>query len=267
MPPGARWWPAPPNPFRPETVRPALLVSIHDVSPLTLAHSRRMVALMQELGVPLRALTLLVIPRHEDGVALDEDAATCRWLQELAEAGACLCLHGFSHRMTGAASNPWQWLWARVFARGQGELYLSSTADCEQRLDAARATLRRAGLGGSTHGFVPPAWLLSPAAAVVVDNAGFAFHEGLSGIHVGGAVRARRLIGFGSLSAIESALTAAHAWLQSHRPAADTRLALHPADLDRALSLTAIGRTVRRLLPRTRPLNYLEFIGPSRAAT
>ena len=251
----------------PEPVRPALLVSIHDVSPLTLSHSRRMVALMQELGVPLRALTVLVIARHEDGAALDEDPATCRWLHELADAGACLSLHGFSHRMTGAAMNPWQWLWARAFARGQGELYLSDAVDCERRLDAARATLRRAGLEGVTHGFVPPAWLLSPAAAAVVGGAGFAFHEGLSGIRVGRSLRARRLIGFGSLSAVESGLTAAHAWLQSHRRAADTRLALHPADLDRATSLAAIGRTVRHLLPRTQPLNYLEFIGASRSAT
>lgn len=253
--------------IRPEPVRPALLVSIHDVSPLTLSRSRRMVALMQELGVPLRALTVLVIPRHEDGAALDEDPATCRWLHELADAGACLCLHGFSHRMTGAATNPWQWLWARAFARGQGELYLSDTVDCQRRLDAARATLNRAGLDGVTHGFVPPAWLLSPAAAAVVGGAGFAFHEGLSGIRVGGTVRARRLIGFGSLGAIESGVTAVHAWLQSHRRAADTRLALHPVDLDRATSLAAIARTVRRLLPRTRPLNYLEFIGARGAAT
>jgi predicted deacetylase len=111
-------------------VRPALLISIHDVSPLTLAASRRLVALMLEHGVPLWALTVLVIPQHEDGAALDEDPATYRWLRELADAGACLCLHGLTHRMTGTARSPWQWLWSRAFARGQGELYLSDKADC-----------------------------------------------------------------------------------------------------------------------------------------
>jgi predicted deacetylase len=89
-------------------VLPTLLVSVHD-----------------DHGVPLRALTFLVIPKHEDGTPLDEDLPTCRWLRELADAGACLCLHGMSHRMTDRPRNSWQWLWARGFARGQGELYLA----------------------------------------------------------------------------------------------------------------------------------------------
>jgi predicted deacetylase len=74
------------------------------------------------------------------------------------------------------------------------------------------------------HGFFPPAWLLSPAAERVVGDAGFAFHERLSGTRVGDATLARRLIGFGSLSAVESSATSLHAWLQSRRRAADTRL-------------------------------------------
>jgi predicted deacetylase len=247
-------------------VRPALLISIHDVSPLTLAASRSLVGLMLELGVPLSALTVLVVPQHENGGTLDENPATCRWLRELADAGASLCLHGLTHQMTGVARSPWQWLWARVFARGQGELYLSDETDCKRRLDAARTIIRRCGLADAVQGFVPPAWLLSPAARRVVRGAGFAFYELLSGIRVGDAVLARRLIGFGSLNVFESRITAAHAWLQSHRGTVDTRLAIHPADWERRTTLDAIGGTLGRLLPRTLPMNYAEFLRRQREA-
>jgi predicted deacetylase len=248
------------------SVKPALLVSVHDVSPLTLEASRRMVDLAVSNGVPLNALTVLVIPRHEDRAPLDEHSSTRDWLHGLAEAGACLCLHGFTHRMSGQARSPWQWAWARGFARGQGELYLSDAADCERRLEAARAIICRAGLGGDVHGFVPPAWLLSPAASGVVRQAGFAFHERLCGIFAGDVILAHRLIGFGSLSAFEARMTAAHAWLQSHRRPADTRLAIHPADVRRDDTVEAIRCTLRRLLPRLTPMNYMAFLRSHPAA-
>jgi len=241
-------------------VQPALLVSIHDVSPLTLETSRRLVRIVVAHGVPLRALTVLVIPQHEDGPTLDDDPPTCRWLHELADAGACLCLHGLTHRMAGTARSPWKWLWARGFARGQGELYLIDRADCERRLETARTIIKRCGLADHVHGFVPPAWLLSKAAADVVRGAAFAFNEQLSGIRVDDAFLARRLIGFGSLSEVESRVTSAFAWLQSHRGPSDTRLAIHPADGQRASTLRAIDRTLRRLLPRSQPMNYVDFL-------
>jgi predicted deacetylase len=241
-------------------MQPALLVSIHDVSPLTLEASQHLVRIVAAHGVAQHALTVLVIPKHEDGPALDADLPTCRWLHHLAEAGACLCLHGLTHRMSGAGRGPWEWIWAQGFARGQGELYLSDGADCERRLEVARTIIKRCGLADKVHGFVPPAWLLSPAAADIVLDFGFAFHERLAGICAGDALLARRLISFGSLSAVESRVTAAYAWLQSHARPCDTRLAIHPADGRRASTCRAIDRTLRRLLPRTRPMNYVEFL-------
>src|SRR5436190_4599763 len=106
-------------------MQPALLLSIHDVSPLTLEASRHLVRIVGEQGVAPQALTVLVIAQHENGPPLDSDLPTCRWLHELADTGACLCLHGLTHRMTGRARGPREWIWAQGFARGQGELYLS----------------------------------------------------------------------------------------------------------------------------------------------
>jgi len=240
--------------------KPALLVSIHDVSPLTIEASRRAVELVLSACVPRSALTLLVIPRHEDCAPLDECVPTRDWVRDLVDAGACLCMHGLTHRMSGRVRNPVQWAWAWGFARGQGELFLSDALECGRRIDAAHAIFRRAGLEDHVRGFVPPAWLLSAQALRAVERAGFAFHEKLTGIVYRDAIWARRLIGFGSLTAAEAGLTAGYASLQSRRPAVDTRFAIHPADLERPCSVNAIRTSLRRLLCHLEPMNYADFL-------
>jgi predicted deacetylase len=239
---------------------PALLVSIHDVSPLTLDASRRAVALMESEGVPVRALTLLVIPRHEDRAPLDWHGPTRDWLRKLADSGATLAMHGFTHRMEGRVGNPWRWALARGFARGQGEFALSDRGDFARRLEASRAIFRRAGLEDALSGFVPPAWLLSKAAQIEVGQSGFAYHERFSGIVCRDVVRARRLIGFGSLTAIEARTTAAFGRWQAARTPADTRLAIHPADLARPATVRAIRSILGALLDRLNPLSYADYL-------
>jgi len=240
--------------------RPALLVSIHDVSPLTIEPSRRAVALALSAGVPASALTLLVIPRHEDRVPLNESVETRDWVRNLVDAGACLCMHGLTHQMAGRVNSPWKWAWAWGFARGQGELYITSTVDCESRIEIARDIFRRVGLESDICGFVPPAWLLSPESLLALERAGFSFYERLTGIVHRDTFRARRLIGFGSLTAIEAHLTAGYARLQSCFPPADTRLAIHPVDVGRASTFKAIQSCLRRLLENLEPMNYADFL-------
>ena len=240
--------------------RPALLVSIHDVSPLTLGASQRAVALMDSEGVPVCALTLLVIPRHEGRVALDRHGPTCEWLRKLADSGASMAMHGLTHRMEGRAWNPWRWALATGFARGQGEFLLSDCNDFARRIDASRAIFRRAGLKEALSGFVPPAWLLSKAARIEVRQSGFAFYERYSGIVCRDVVHARRLIGFGSLTAIEARATAAHGRWQALRAPEDTRFAIHPADLARPSTVHAIRTILAHLRNRLRPLSYAEYL-------
>jgi predicted deacetylase len=240
--------------------RPALLVSIHDVSPLTLAASQRAVGLMASEGVPIEALTLLVIPRHENRAPLDRDEPARNWLRQLADSGACLAMHGLTHRMEGRVCNPLRWLVSRGFARGQGEFFVSDRHDFAQRLQAARAIFRSAGLEEALPGFVPPAWLLSSAASVEVKQSGFEFHERFSGIVCRDVVRARRLIGFGSLSSIEAVATSALGRWQSLRTPEDTRLAIHPADMARPSTVRAIRAVLGNLRGRLQPLNYAMYL-------
>ncbi|MFZ3322482.1 MAG: DUF2334 domain-containing protein [Usitatibacter sp.] len=241
-------------------MQPSLLVSIHDVSPLTLESSRRSVELAVSAGVPYSALTLLVIPRHDDCAPLDEHAPTRDWVRSLVDVGACLCMHGLTHQMIARVRNPWKWVLARGFARGQAEFIACEAAECERRLDAAREVFRRAGLEGSVGGFVAPAWLLSPDALIVIKRAGFGFYERFSGIVCGDAIHARRLVGFGSLTWTEAHLTAAYAHFQSRRPPVDTRFAIHPADVERPSSAEAIRVGLRRFLGKMEPMNYRQFL-------
>lgn len=245
------------------TTAPAasLLISLHDVSPLTLPACEQAVALLGELGIARCDLTVLVIPHHEAQIAVDAHPPTVRFLRGLEDDGARLVMHGLTHRMPGRSWTPAGFFRAHLFARGQGELHDADRADTTRRLDEGTAILRRAGLEPATRAFVPPAWLLSPAARAVVAERGFDFYEVFGGIVRGGAARARRVIGWGSLGPLEAAATAAYASLQSARAGIDTRLAIHPADMRRSGQKRAIRRVISRLVRRMRTRNYTSYLG------
>ena len=240
---------------------PALLVSLHDVSPLTLERSQAAFALLRAAGLDAAALTVLVIPFHEGRARLDQYPPTVRWLRALADDGATLVLHGLTHRMASGLGHPGRWFWGYGFARGQGELYATDGETTRRHLDEGRSILARAGLEEATRGFVPPAWLLSSAAQAEVERAGFAFYERMGGIVAADGLRARRLVGWGSLTAVEAVATALFARWQARRGAVDTRVAVHPVDVARGLSRRSIEQVVPRLRERLRPRNYRDYLG------
>jgi predicted deacetylase len=244
----------------------ALLISLHDVSPLTLPECEEAIALLRELGVAPSALTILAIPHHEGKIPLDAHPPTVEFLRGLQDEGARLVMHGLTHRMVGRAWTPQGFFRAHIFARGQGELHGADAAETARRLDEGLAILHRAGLESATRAFVPPAWLLSRAARRVVADRGLDFYEVFAGIVHQDAVLARRVIGWGSLNAVETVATALYADLQSLSASVDTRLAIHPADMRRPGQKRAIRRTVSRLAPRMRTLSYTEFLSERRRA-
>jgi predicted deacetylase len=239
---------------------PALLVSLHDVSPLTLAECERAVALLGEVGLGPASLTVLAIPCHEGRAPLDAHPPTVRFLRALADGGARLVMHGLTHSMPGRAWSPAGFFRGHLFARGQGELLRAGAEDVGRRLAEGREILERAGLAEAARAFVPPAWLLSPAARQVVRAAGFDFYETFAGIVQADRVRAPRVIGWGSLNGVEAVGTALWAWAQSHLAPADTRLCVHPADMRRPRQCRAIRGVLGRLLPRMRAQSYTTYL-------
>lgn len=242
----------------------SLLISLHDVSPLTLPACEQALALLREAGVSPDVLTVLAIPHHEQRTPLDQHAPTVRFLRDLEQQGACIVMHGLTHRMQGRRWSPVGLAKAHLFARGQGELYAADAADTARRLDQGQDILQRAGLSSATRAFVPPAWLLSRPARQVVA-ARFAAYELFGGIVCEGAVHAPRVVGWGSLTAVEAAATALYADLQSRSPRPDTRLAIHPADMMRASQRAAVRRVVSRLSAAMQPFNYHAYLTRSPA--
>jgi predicted deacetylase len=250
-------------------MKPALLVSLHDVSPLTLQPCQQAVELLTAAGLPIAALTLLAIPFHNEQIALDQHAATCDWLLELQRAGAQVVMHGYSHRMPHKTWNPLRWWNAYAFARGQGEFWLCNQDETRERVALGRSIMQRAGLADATAAFVPPAWLLSRDAATSVDRENFTFVERYAGIEVRRSSSepakrtvARRLIGWGSLTAFDAAVTRLWAAIQTRRAPVDTRLAVHPQDMARQGVRSAISKTVSKLVVQRAmaPMRYDEFV-------
>jgi predicted deacetylase len=254
---------ADPAGLTPSAPAPALLVSLHDLSPLTLPECEQALALLREVGLGPAQLTVLVIPCHDARAPIDRDQSTVRFARALADGGARLAMHGLTHRMRGRAWTPAGIFRGHIFARGQGELLRAGADDVARCLAEGAEILARAGLADAARAFVPPAWLLSPAARAAVQAAGFDFYEIFSGIVHGGRVRAPRVIGWGSLNSVEAAATAVYAWAQTRLPPADTRFCIHPADMRRPAQRRAIRNALTRLLPRTRAQNYTTFLsGP-----
>jgi predicted deacetylase len=201
-----------------------------------------------------------VIPCHENRAPLDEHPETCAWLRELDARGAQLIMHGYSHRMSGQSLSPRGLFWAHGFARGQGEFFRDDSSRARQRLEQGKAILVRAGLSGANTCFVPPAWLLSAEARAVVRAEGFDCHEEMRGIVTPTGLHARRLIGWGSLNSLEAFATRQWAAIQVRRGDADTRLAIHPADMTRPKTVASIRAALLALLPRLAPKSYRTFL-------
>jgi uncharacterized protein len=246
--------------------KPALLVSIHDVSPLTWAESAQAIELARTAGVPDEALSLLVIPRHEGTASLGDAPEFVKWLRGLTAHGVTLIAHGCTHRMPGRILSPYRALWAYLFANGEGEFYAADRGQARAWFDVVREEFSSVDLGQALAGFVPPAWLLSRAAAAELDDAGFAFVELMRGLRVRRRFYARRLIGWGQRSWMEALVTDVHARLQAARRPADTRLAIHPPNMRSQRCRRSIRHCLETLLGRLEPLSYADFVSRAPAA-
>lgn len=154
-----------------QTSHPALIVSIHDVSPLTQAAVEAMILDLGRAGVP-RA-SLLVIPNHHHRAPMAEDVGFQEWLREKVRNGHEIVLHGYFHKRPPSDSGLASKLVTEHYTAGEGEFYdLAETAAAE-RLEKAKAEFAASGFHPT--GFIAPAWLLGSEAEKAVKNAGFGY--------------------------------------------------------------------------------------------
>ena len=157
----------------------SLVVSIHDVSPLTREATERILAELAEWGV--RKVSLLVIPDHHCKGHVLDDPDFCAWLRGRAEAGDEIVMHGYFHRRDQKAGETLRdKLTTRYYTAGEGEFFDIAGADALRIVSQARQEFRKIGL--DPQGFVAPAWLLSEGADRALQRLGIAYTTRISGV-------------------------------------------------------------------------------------
>lgn len=150
--------------------RRALVVSIHDVSPLT---RRRTDEILRDLeGCGIRDVSLLVIPDHHRRARIAGDPEFARWLRGECAGGREAVLHGYFHlRESRGDDGPWKRIVTRSYTAGEGEFFDLEKPAALALLRSGRIALDACGVPFT--GFVAPAWLLGQAAEAAVVEAGF----------------------------------------------------------------------------------------------
>jgi uncharacterized protein len=151
-----------------QTPRRALVVSIHDVSPLTRDVAAQMLLDLSEAGVD--RMPLLVIPNHHKMAPIREDAVFCEWLRTAAQRHEVV-LHGYFHMRPEGVGVWWKSVITEHYTAGEGEFYDLTEDEALCRLEKAKLDFAATGL--SPRGFIAPAWLLGAQAEAAVRKAGF----------------------------------------------------------------------------------------------
>jgi uncharacterized protein len=153
-----------------QTPRRALVVSIHDVSPLTWALVSGMMGDLAKIGLDRAAL--LVIPNHHRKAPIRDDSAFCEWLRKMSQ-GHEVVLHGYFHMRPGSDGGWWHTFVTEHYTAGEGEFYDLPEGEATLRLE--RAKLEFGAVGLAARGFIAPAWLLGDEAERAVRKAGFEY--------------------------------------------------------------------------------------------
>jgi len=236
----------------------ALVVSIHDVSPLT---RERTDAMLADLGL---ATSLLVVPDHHRKAPIAGDAGFGEWLRARAADGHEIVQHGYFHvREPRRGEGPLDRAITGTYTAGEGEFYDLPYEDARGLLARGRAALVACGV--EARGFIAPAWLLGREAARAVADEGFLYTTRLGGIEriatPAAAWRSQSLVW--SVRAAWRRIVS-QAWnaslfvrLRSNRV---VRIGLHPPDWDHpAIRAQALKLTSKALAAR-RAITYEGFV-------
>jgi predicted deacetylase len=234
-----------------------LLVSIHDVAPPNHEPVTRLWAMCRAVGV---TPALLVVPDWHGEAPLERHPDFVDWVRSAAASGAEIVLHGERHDEVGHPRGTADVLRAVGRTDGEGECLTLDAGALRQLIERGAARLRALGL--EPCGFIPPAWLLKPGAAVAVRQAGLSFTEDDGAIECfpGGRI-ASPVVRWSARTPVRawgSVLVAAARW-RLQRSAPVVRLALHPRDLSHPAVAASVEGALRRWTGARRVRRYAEL--------
>src|ERR1700736_247098 len=150
----------------------SLVVSIHDVSPLTQAICHQILEELARLGVT--QTSLLVIPIYHNQTPVTRDLGFQKWLAAKVQSGHEAVLHGYYHQRTKQPTDSPLSRWTTEFyTAGEGEFFDLSFEEAAGRLRCGLADLSF--LPQEIEGFIAPAWLLGEEAERAVRQASFRY--------------------------------------------------------------------------------------------
>ena len=238
-----------------QTPRPALVVSIHDVSPLTLARVAQIAGDLAKAGVS--RISLLVIPEHHGKGASVANREFRDWITARQARGDEIVIHGYFHLRPSGGS----WLGrltTECYTAGEGEFYDLPEAEATARLARARADFAQAGWKFS--GFIAPAWLLGAGAESAARRAGFVYTTRIGSVKdlaAGREYHSQSLV-WSARSRWRRALSLGWNALLARRLAGKdlVRVGVHPVDWDFPLIRSQILRLIRAALASREPMTY-----------
>lgn len=149
-----------------------LVVSLHDVSPLTQSASAQILAELTDFGI--EETSLLVIPNHHHRASVRDDLGFQDWLTGEVNKGHEPVLHGYFHQREGRVGGSWRSKAVTEFyTAGEGEFFDLTEQEASIRLQNGLADL--AFLPRKISGFIAPAWLLGHEAEKAVRAFGFSY--------------------------------------------------------------------------------------------
>jgi hypothetical protein len=158
----------------------ALVVSIHDVSPLTREPVSRILA--ELAGAGIGRVSLLVVPDHHHRGNITADAGFGAWLRECVAEGHEAALHGYWHQRERRADESARTrFFTRLYTAGEGEFFDIGYEEAREILARGREELAEVA-GIEPVGFIAPAWLLSADGERAARDLGFAYTTRLKAI-------------------------------------------------------------------------------------
>jgi hypothetical protein len=241
--------------------QPALVVSVHDVSPLHVAGVRWLLARLDALGIRRRVLK--VIPRDGGTAPLADDAGLVALLREEVTGGAEIVLHGYTHRSEGRLrGSSLQRLRASLFAGDSAEFLSLSRAEALVRVQAGLAAIEEVGI--RPIGFCPPAWLADRRLPSVLRECGMRYLVTFSGLRDLERRRRRTIPAVGYLGAgpVQEQLVAVERVLvlaaASRLPV--VRVFLHPQGAASSRACGAVLRALEPLVATRAPVTYAALL-------
>ena len=239
----------------------SLVVSLHDVSPLTQTLCEEILAQLLHLGI--EQTSLLVIPNHHQRAPIRENSRFRSWLTRKIEAGHEPVLHGYFHqRKKQNDDSLWGKLATEIYTAGEGEFFDLSTEEASIRVQRGLEDL--AFLPRKVVGFIAPAWLLGANAEIAIRKLGFLYTTRLGWVQTfgGGAdIPSQSLVW--STRARWRAVTSL-AWnrclaLRLAR-APLVRIGIHPPDLQHPRVWEQIRRLAAATSHRRKCVSYEKFV-------